>query len=409
MYSTPTPSPGFKNSQAHYAYRAPKSPDGATVEEEHMSTEREKVDGIVVVPEKSERELNQRQLEIYRHHREELIRWMYHLGKDPEQAEGYAYDTARQRAYRIDTFYRWLWDQEDGFTLGATTDHADAYSKELAFQETSQTHKASQQKALMTLFKFRNHEKGDDIDWDPVIKFTNGGAQTHQIRDFLTDSERQKIKQAVLEYGSIPHYNSVDPDERDRWKAYLAQRFEKPKSKVSKADWRRANGWKFPSIIYASMDAGFRPKEVGRAKVSWLDMENNLLRIPKEESTKNTENWHVAISDRTADILRKWLSEREQYERYRGSDKLWLTKHGNPYGSLSLNRVLQQLCEDAGIPTKNRDISWYSIRHSVGTKMSRDQGPAAVQQQLRQKSHEMAVRYDQAPVEDRQETVNNWE
>jgi hypothetical protein len=86
-----------------------------------------------------------------------------------------------------------------------------------------------------------------------------------------------------------------------------------------------------------------------------------------------------------------------------------LTKYGNPYGSQSLNRLLENLCEETGIPTKNRSLTWYSIRHSVGTKMSREHGPAAVQQQLRQKSESMAVRYDQAPVEDRQDAVNTWD
>lgn len=374
-----------------------------------MTTSREKIEGIVVIPEATEHYLNPRQLEDYRDHRVNLIKWLTHLGKDPEKAKGYAYDTARQRCYKIDQFYRWLWDYEDAYTLHATTAHADAYTKELVYEDVSETHKAGIQKAIKTLFKYLNHERGRDIDWEPEIKFNNGGAQTHQVRDFLTEDERRKIKQAVLEYGAIPHYNSVTPEERSRWNAHLAQRFEKPKNEVTKQDWKRANGWKYPSIVYATMDAGFRPKEVGRAKVSWLDLENNLFRIPKEESTKNRENWHVAMSDRTGNILRKWLSERENYDKYRGEDALWLTKYGNPYGSESLNLLLQNLCEEAGIITENRDISWYSIRHSVGTQMSRDQGPAAVQQQLRQRSKDMALRYDQAPVEDRQETVNKWD
>lgn len=374
-----------------------------------MTNTRDKVEGIVVVSEASENYLNQRQLEDYRDHRRKLIKWMLHLGKDPEKAEGYAYDTARQRSYKIDKFYRWLWEHEDGYTVTVTPSHADEYSKELAYEETSQTHKAGVQKAIKTLFKYLRYEKGRDLEWEPQIQYSNGGSQTHQIRDFLTMDERRKIKQASLEYGSVPHYNSLTPRQRDRWKAYLAQRFEKPKREVTQKDFEKANGWKYPSIVYASMDAGFRPIEVGRAKTSWLDLENNLLRIPKDDSTKNRDNWRVAISDRTVTILKKWLAEREQRENYDDADSLWLTKYGNPYGSLSLNHLLNNLCETAGIPTDNRDLTWYSIRHSVGTHMSREQGPAAVQQQLRQKSHEMAVRYDQAPVDERQKTVNKWD
>jgi len=366
------------------------------------------LDGITLVPEPTREYVNPRQFEDYRLFRENLINWMYHLGKNPELAEGYAYHTTRQRSYKLDQFYRWVWEQEDGYTLTITTDHADQYLKHLVYEDTSQVQKVGVQKALKTLFKYYTHEKNKDIDWEPELNFTSS-SNTHQIKDFLTPDERRKLKQAVLEHGSIPHYNSLTPDQRETWKQHLAQRFEKPKSEVSKKDWDRANGWKYPSILYTTMDAGLRPIEVGRAKTSWIDLENQLLRIPKEESTKNTENWRVALSDQSCNMLHHWLAERDHYDKYCETDALWLTKYGNPYGSSSLNRFLKRLCETAGIPTEDRSLTWYSIRHSVGTQMSRDQGPAAVQQQLRQKSYEMAVRYDQAPVDDRQETVNNWD
>ena len=195
-----------------------------------MSQEREQIEGIVVVPEKSEELLNQRQLTDYRDHRERLIKWILNLGKDPEKAEGYAWDTARQRSYKIDKFYRWIWKQEDGYTLKATTRHAEE-----------------------TLFKF------------------------------------------------------------------------------------------------------------------------------------------------------------QRYDKYTDSDKLWLTKYGNPYGTEALNRLLRKLCEEAKIPVENRDVTWYSIRHSVGTYMARDNGLAAAQAQLRHKSERTTMRYDQAPVEDRKKTLNNWD
>lgn len=252
-----------------------------------MSNEREQIDGIVVIPEKSEKRLNQRQLIDYRDHRERLIRWLLNLGKDPEKAEGYAWDTCRQRSYKIDQFYRWIWE-EGGYTLKATPTHAEEYSKMLAYEEYSSTHKAAMQKAIKSLFKFQNFN-GKDVEWEPTIQFSNNSG-THSARDFLTREERRKIKEAVLEYGSIPHYDSVSPQERDQWKQYLAQRFEKPKSEVTRKDWDRANGWKYPSLIWVSLDAGLRPKEVGRATVEWLDLENGMLRIPKEDSTKNTNN-----------------------------------------------------------------------------------------------------------------------
>lgn len=125
-----------------------------------MVRSRDQLEDIVIIPEASETQLNQRQLEDYRDHRTSLIKWLRHLGKDPEKAEGYAYDTARQRAYKIDQFYRWLWAHEDGYTLHATPAHTDAYTKDLVYEDHSTTHKAAVQKAIKTLFKFLTHEKG---------------------------------------------------------------------------------------------------------------------------------------------------------------------------------------------------------------------------------------------------------
>ena len=206
--------------------------------------------------------------------------------------------------------------------------------------------------------------------------------------------------------GSIPHYNSLTPEEREEWKTYLAQRFEKPKSEVSKSDWKRANSFKMPSMVWTSMDAGLRPIEVGRAKVSWIDVDNGVLRIPKEESSKNTDNWTVSLLDRTVYFLEQWLEERKNRERYRDSEKVWLTRRRNGYSSHSLNHLLDKLCETAGIDTESRKITWYSIRHSVGTYMAREEGLAAAQAQLRHKSEKTTMKYDQAPVEDRKDALN---
>jgi integrase len=173
-----------------------------------------------------------------------------------------------------------------------------------------------------------------------------------------------------------------------------------------RADWERANGWKIPSIVWTSLDTGLRPIEVGRATVQWLDTDNKVLRIPKDESSKNRENWTVAISDRTAEALGRWVEERAADTLYDNSDALWLTKYGNPYGSNSLRRLLHRLCDVADIDYENRQMSWYSIRHSVGTYMTREEDLAAAQAQLRHKSPKTTMKYDQAPVEDRRSALN---
>ena len=91
---------------------------------------------------------------------------------------------------------------------------------------------------------------------------------------------------------------------------------------------------------------------------------------------------------------------------YEDKDTLWLTRQANPYGSHALNHVLRRVCEQAGIDTENRDISWYSIRHSVGTFMAREEGLAAAQAQLRHRSSKTTLRYDHAPPDDRRDALN---
>ncbi len=348
--------------------------------------------------------MTSRQLIDYREHRTSFINWLLSLGKDPEYGEGYADETARVRACRADQFYRWVWDHEDHYTTAVTHDHADAYMEELAYSDESRNNSANKMKALKTLFRWRTHKLGDD-EWEPEITFSNDTATTNP-KDFLTVEERKKLREAALDYKSVPHYNSLTPEEREGWRTHLAQRFEKPKHEVGPDDFERANSWKYPSLVWTSLDAGLRPVEVMRSTVRWVDLQNNVLRIPKEESSKNKDNWVVSLTDRTASALERWLSERQYYDKYSDSDSIWLTRDGNPYQSYSLNYLLRNVCEDADIETEKRDITWYSIRHSVGTYMTREEGLAAAQAQLRHKSPETTLRYDQTPPEERREALD---
>jgi hypothetical protein len=168
------------------------------------------------------------------------------------------------------------------------------------------------------LFKWRSHKYGGE-PWDPDIPFERGNSK---LRDYSSDKERRKVKQQALKYGAIPHYRSLTAAERDEWKTHLARRFEMPKEGVSKAEFERANGWKVPSLVWVSMDAGFRPIEVKRSRVQWVDLENDLLRIPKAESSKTRDNWEAALTTKSVEYLGRWLDEREQYAKYADSDAI---------------------------------------------------------------------------------------
>lgn len=190
------------------------------------------------------------------------MNWLLNLGKTPDKAEGYAYSTAQARMWRLDKFYRYVWTElEDGYTEHITPAHADEWMQHLAHQDYGASYKADCQKACKSLFKWHSWTRNEEIDWDPVIEY-HGDTGTHTPRDYLSQNERRAIREAALDYDSIPAYHGLSPQERDRWKAYLAQRLGKPKTAVTQDDWDTANSWKIPSLVWVSMDAGFRPIEI---------------------------------------------------------------------------------------------------------------------------------------------------
>lgn len=357
-----------------------------------------------VVTEPAAEYLNHRQQLDYQTEREDCLEWLLTFGKNPDHAEGYAHGTVKPRSQRMDKFYRFVWEYEDGYTINLTHEHADAWMTHLAQRDVSATHKCNCQKSIKMLFKWLTHERGLS-DWDPKITFKQDSS--NNPREYLTRKERAAIREAALEYGSIPNYNNLTPRERDRWKAHLAQRFGKAKEDVTPDDWDRANGWKIPSLVWTSLDAGLRPIEVERSRVSWIDTDNDVLRIPKEDSSKNRDNWVIGLRERTSQALRRWLKQRENHTKYDDTDSVWLTRKSNPFDTSSLRYLLIKLCDIAGIDTEHRQMSWYAIRHSVGTYMTREEDLAAAQAQLRHKSAETTMKYDQVPVEDRQDALDN--
>lgn len=356
---------------------------------------------IVLISDPASESLNDRQKVDYRSHRKRWVKWLLNLGKNPEKADGYSFAVSKRRAHDTDLFYRYVWEKHaDGYTTTVNHDHADAYMKRLAFSDHSESHKSNVQKALMSLFRWRD----DTETWNPEITY-GGGSQTAP-RDYLTREERTRLREAALEYDSIPAYSWMSPEARDRWREYLSLKLDKPLSEVRPADFKEAEGYKYATMVCVSLDCGLRPVEVGRATVQWVDTDNAVLRIPKEESSKNRENWIVSIKQSTAELLEKWLIERQLYDRYEDSDALWLTRHSNPYGSSALKGLLERLAEVADIDTENRSLTWYSLRHSVGTYMSREEGLAAAQAQLRHRSIRTTVKYDAAPIEDRRDALD---
>jgi site-specific recombinase XerD len=366
------------------------------------------------VTEESAEVLNHRQLVDYNEHRKQFIQWLKTRGKVPEKQIGYAESTVKNYAARLDKFYRWVWEQYGGYTTQITHEHADEYARKHWKNEFrkpngstySGTHKRKNADAIENLFKWRAHERNGE-KWSPDVTFNE---KTRNKPKPFSKAQRRKLREASLEYGNIPKYNDLSPEERDRWKAYLAQQLGKPKERISPDDWTRVNqSWKIPSMIFSTSDAGFRPVEMKKADVGWFNPEKGIIEIPPEASIKRgeeeeVEEKEVALTDRTVKILQRWVQERENYPKYDDTDALWLNRKGNRYNSDSLNYLLRNLCEEAGVDQED-DHSWYSIRHTVGTYLTSEGDLGEAQTQLRHENPETTMKYLHPPPEERQDTL----
>jgi hypothetical protein len=90
--------------------------------------------------------LNEKQTLVYEDHREKLARWALTMGKNPRKARGYAFETVQQRLYRLDKFYRFVWDARDRFTTELDREDADEWMRQLAKTDNSETYNATCQK-----------------------------------------------------------------------------------------------------------------------------------------------------------------------------------------------------------------------------------------------------------------------
>lgn len=342
----------------------------------------------------------------YRDFKSDLLTWLANYGKNPSGREGLARTTLKSTHYKLETVFRWLWDYESQYTTQFTPEHADCFIRVLDQSEgmvdSTVLHHA---KDIKRLFTYTNHVRGTDYDWDVADDVTLSQS-TGDERDYLRRKSFEPLYQAALEHSSVKGYNSVTPEERDELRALIARQLEIPKEKVGKAEFERANSWKYPSMIAVTLDTGLRPIEVGRANVSWLNFEDNELNVPKDESTKNEANWNCVIKSRTANVLQRWIDERSSLEKYDSEDAVWLTKKCNRYDANSCNGLLDRIIGAGNVPIgDNRDVSWYSIRHGVATYWANHIGPHHAKEQLRHQSITTTMKYLHSDPETRDGAV----
>jgi len=301
---------------------------------------------------------------------------------------------------RVHQVFEYTWEKEGPITT-LQPRHADAFIAALDRDEIRKSgggrydgdSKRKFADALAAWFRWAGE------DWEATITFTADEPRNNS--NLFTRKEIESLWQASLEYKGVPAYNNLSPDERDRWKAHIAQELSKPKENVIPADWEQLNhNWKIPSLVQTTRKAGWRAAMVGRLKVEWYDEETQSVHIPRGKAVKNNDSWTQELPNDAARPLERWLSQRENIAKYDDRDEMWLNRRGNPYTSNNLNNLLDNLMEDAGISASGRKLTWHSFRHTIGTYVYHDERDLKlVAEILRQKSKSSAERYVHVPPE----------
>lgn len=355
-------------------------------------------------------QLNDIQRDVYSNKLSRFSEYLSKEGKNPVKGIGYSDKSIRPRITRFHRVVKWLWGVEEEITVEITTEDANKINKALwtddLHQYNGNPYVSGSKRKLNGVLK--NWFEFQGVEWTPKYKFSDDDPKKENRPDPYMRSELKLLWEHSLTYKSIPSYNNLSPSERDRWKVHIAQELGKPKENVVPDDWGQINNdWHVPSLIRTSRSHGWRPDLIGRMKVEWYESSDKAIYIPKGEAPKNDAYWRADLTDEGSLALDNWLEQRALMDLYEGRDEIWLNRKGNPYSSGSLNRLLRNLMDEAGIKKRGRKLVWYSFRHSIGTYVfAETKSLKLVAEQLRQKSRASAEQYVHPLPEVKREAAN---
>ncbi|WP_232685702.1 hypothetical protein [Halobacterium zhouii] len=196
--------------------------------------------------------------DIVEDHYEEYHSWLQEEGKNPDRSIGYAPSSALVKLHRTTIFHRTVWNEIGENVLNLHPGHADWFVEALdgdlvRRQDGSRYKEGSKRKfvdAVRNDFEFRSRRSGVQR-WEPDLSFSESN---HRQADYFTLAEREDLFQASLRWEDLGKYSDLSPEERDRRKAYLAQKLKKPKEAIKPTDFQRIRtSWKIPSLVSVAL------------------------------------------------------------------------------------------------------------------------------------------------------------
>lgn len=81
--------------------------------------------------------------------------------------------------------------------------------------------------------------------------------------------------------------------------------------------------------------------------------------------------------------------------------------YDNRYHKDSFRDVFRKIARKANLDLENRDLTPYSIRHSIATYVAEEEGSAVAAAQYRHKSKRTTEKYEYTSTTRQQDAVNN--
>jgi len=257
---------------------------------------------------------------------------------------------------------------------------------------------------LKKLNEYRVHEH-DATTWECSVPFSATG---HDAPDYFTEAEYQTLRKHARMFSRCPAPETLSDDQRQHHRQRIAQSLGVPLDSLDTATVQRLHeDHERRSLLLTTLDTGLRPVEVRRATIDWPRLEKGVLHVPSDEAAKSEESWEPVLREDTVDALRGWLEQRPAVDRYAGTDALWLNNRGNPYRSRPLKMLLFRLLDAADISYEYRDLSWYSLRHTVAEHVREHGDIRHAKEQLRHRSDAALLQYGGPSVESRRETLQD--
>lgn len=117
------------------------------------------------------------------------------------------------------------------------------------------------------------------------------------------------------------------------------------------------------AIIETLYGSGLRVSELTEARISRLDLDENILLVEGKGSKERI----VPISPVSADLIRDWLQQRSRIDiKPEGNDIIFLNRRGRPLTRVMIFYIVKQLAEMAGI---KKNVSPHTLRHSFATHL----------------------------------------